>query len=98
MKPIRKTSDVKHIVDFLTHSDMTKTILAHTLGVSESGLAKWLRAGEAPLWTLPAIDGLQRRAEAQIENHFLLIRPGEHRRTILAFLAALKIDFTNINI
>ena len=59
MSEMKKTLNVEH----LTNLNLTDTQLAGTLGMAQSSVSAWMRAGVAPFWTLTAAEGLARRVK-----------------------------------
>ena len=98
--PTPKANDVSHIErEFIDGGYKSYDELAAALGCSGSAIANWVNKPDeypAPLWTVPAVNGLrlQREKDNQASNKLVVaVAPIDKLKTVRSFMDALGIEF-----
>ncbi len=73
---------VEHIQRLLDETGHTASELSAALHQSHSVVARWLAAGQAPAWTLVAVEGLRRRARIKTPDLYITTVPPGHVETV----------------
>ena len=91
-----KAHGIGHITSILADHNLTHAALAQAIGVSPSTVTEWINKGEAPRWSLLAVECLRRR-QGKDTSHVMLIKvPTGKREMVETFLTALNVTAAEI--
>jgi len=94
-----RSDDVKHITSYLKKHDSSATSIAADLGLSKQAVSIWIKKGNAPFWSLAALEGLSSRYEDKRKVGYLVIcRPKDmaQKLALSSFTSAMGIITSTI--